>query len=251
MIDGGSAGSLRSHAIAGARGKTFPLFSRIHDVCLLHFNGFIQNIINIIDFPLSRYNACTMPELPEKPWLEKFITPIAVTVIGIVGTISVTQTQIKSSEKLADGQLEAQKEKNKSDHVLSLIKLFLGEKDKDVRKFILGYIEKLDEEVAANLASLIKDTPGEDKALRELSLKIVNKTQEKKIAEISTNLPANELNEKFLFYKDMAEAQFNQKLYLEALDNYDEALRIKDDSDVRKARNLTKEKLNEMVGNEK
>jgi len=95
-----------------------------------------------------------------KTYVEILITPIVIAVIGIVGTISITNTQVKNASEIAETQIRIQireAENNKKLKALEIFSKQIMSKDPEERRLALGLINILDSELASKMLSYLAE----------------------------------------------------------------------------------------------
>ena len=112
----------------------------------------------------------------KKSFLEIFLTPFVIGLVGCLGTYFVTNQQLKSSNILSKTQLESTERMTKSDQQIKIIEIFsekITSKDVRDREIAVRILSALDPELAGKLIEAIAQTSNEDTIIRNVAKQIM------------------------------------------------------------------------------
>ena len=111
-----------------------------------------------------------------KRWWEVILIPLAIALVGTIGTYFITNQQIKSSELISNTQRESAEKLAKSDQQIKLLEIFFNKitsSDKNERQSALIILKNLDQELAIKLAKVLLETPSQDPIVRQTAENII------------------------------------------------------------------------------
>jgi len=115
----------------------------------------------------------------KKTYLEIFITPIVLVLIGIFGTYLITDSQIKNTKEISETQIRIQIREAENNQRLKTLEIFskqIMSKNPEERKLALGLISILDADLAKKMLSyLVISDP--DETIKEEAKNLQNKLQ--------------------------------------------------------------------------
>ncbi len=106
-----------------------------------------------------------------KSLLEIALMPIALSIVGILGSLIIANKQVESAIHLAEAQTEAAKEQSASDRQVKILEIF-SEKitgKPQQQEMALKFLRALDSDLHQKLASAVAETGGADPILTVLA----------------------------------------------------------------------------------
>jgi len=116
-----------------------------------------------------------MPD--NKSWVEIVMMPLAVTLVGTVGTYFLTQQQLRSSEIASQAQIESSENLARSDQQIKVLEIFsekITSANVRERELAVRILQSVDPVLAEKLAKAIAETETENVSVRKLAQQIVD-----------------------------------------------------------------------------
>lgn len=172
-------------------------------------------------------------------WLEKLLLPFAIVLVGTIGSIIISRSQIESailigasqiesSEKIADAQIQCQDKNVKSEQEIKVLDIFFSKITHDNpknRQYAIKLMDSISPELAQRLyeAVINDESQNEIHGVALIRLKQMNEIKEEQHYQ---SLSDSSRKEDVDYLKEVADTQFKAKYFKEALDNYYEILNI-------------------------
>lgn len=112
-----------------------------------------------------------------KSWVEIVMMPLAVTLVGTVGTYFLTRQQLRSSEIASQAQIESSENLARSDQQIKVLEIFSEKITSDnvrERELAVRILQSVDPVLAEKLAKAIAETETENVGVRKLAQKIAD-----------------------------------------------------------------------------
>jgi hypothetical protein len=112
----------------------------------------------------------------KKSFLEIFLTPLVIALVGCLGTYFVTNQQLKSSVLQSKTQLESTERLTKSDQQIKIIEIFsekITSKDIREREIAVRILSALDPDLGGKLIEAIAQSSKEDTVIRNVAIQLM------------------------------------------------------------------------------
>lgn len=161
-------------------------------------------------------------------WIDKLLTPIAIVLVGTVGSIIISISQIKSAEKIANAQIRCQDINVKSEHEIKVLDIFFSKITQGTpenRQYALNLMYSIKPELAQKLLEAVINDESQNE-IHGVALIRLKQMDEIKEEQYYQSLSDSSRKEEVDYFKEVAAKQFKAKLYEKALDNYYEVLKF-------------------------
>ena len=173
-------------------------------------------------------------------WLEKLLLPIAIVLVGTIGSIIISRSQIKSailisasqiesSEKIANAQIQCQATSAKTEHEIKVLEIFFSEitqGDPKNRQYAFKLIGSIRPDLGQKLYEALRNDESPESEIYGDAVIILKKMNEIKEAQYYQFLSDSSRKEDVDFLKEVADKQFEAQEFEEALGYYYEVLKI-------------------------
>jgi hypothetical protein len=102
-------------------------------------------------------------------WVQVVLMPLAVGLVGILGTYFVTRHQTRSALLLTHATMESAERRSRADQQIKLLEIFsalIVSDDPRQRELAVRVLKAVDPELAPKLAAAVHDNPGESSPVR-------------------------------------------------------------------------------------
>jgi hypothetical protein len=118
----------------------------------------------------------------DKSLVEIVLMPLAITLVGTIGTYILSRQQIESSNIASRAQIESSENLARSDQQIKVLEIFsekITSTDVRERELAVRILQSVDPALAEKLATAIAETETEDKGVRKLAQQIAQQESEK------------------------------------------------------------------------